>query len=131
MFCQGRGSRSRSLIVTVGEAGLWTSGRNYLFSQSRLVLRLSFLLSLPRTLPQMMGLNCGEIAPGRDADLAIIDLTRPNLIPTTRTNVMENLIWASDGSEGRATITPLLHHRHRLLRLPQDGAPHAWFSGDP
>jgi 5-methylthioadenosine/S-adenosylhomocysteine deaminase len=41
----------------------------------------------------------GELAPGRRADWILIDLDRPNLTPTRLDNVMENLVWASDGSE--------------------------------
>jgi hypothetical protein len=36
--------------------------------------------------------------------LHLIDLTRPNLIPSRLDNVVENLIWASDGSEIKTVI---------------------------
>ena len=36
--------------------------------------------------------------------MVMIDLTRPNLIPTRLDNVVENLIWASDGSEVKTVI---------------------------
>ncbi|KAJ4456026.1 putative Atrazine chlorohydrolase [Paratrimastix pyriformis] len=63
------------------------------------------LLEMITVVPaKMLRLNCGELTPGKDADLTIIDLTRPNLTPTTRTNVLENLIWASDGSEVRWVV---------------------------
>lgn len=52
----------------------------------------------------MLRLNCGSLEPGRAADLVLIDLRRPNLIPTRRSNVVENLIWASDGSEARYVV---------------------------
>lgn len=41
----------------------------------------------------------GELAPGLRADWVLVDLARPNLVPTRLDNVMENLIWAADGSE--------------------------------
>jgi 5-methylthioadenosine/S-adenosylhomocysteine deaminase len=43
--------------------------------------------------------NQGELAPGRRADWILLALDRPNLIPTRLDNLMENLIWAADGSE--------------------------------
>jgi len=53
---------------------------------------------------RILGLNSGSLAPGKDADLIAVDLRRPNLTPTRRDNVVENLIWASDGSEIRWVI---------------------------
>jgi 5-methylthioadenosine/S-adenosylhomocysteine deaminase len=41
----------------------------------------------------------GELAPGRRADWILLDLDRPNLTPTRLDNLMENIIWAADGSE--------------------------------
>ncbi|KAH7819476.1 putative cytosine deaminase [Monocercomonoides exilis] len=53
---------------------------------------------------KMLRLKVGQVRVGYDMDLAVIDLTRPNLIPTSKRNVVENLIWASDGSEARWVI---------------------------
>ncbi len=53
---------------------------------------------------KILGLNCGSLETGRDADIILIDLQRPNLTPTKISNVVENLIWASDGSEVRYVI---------------------------
>ena len=50
---------------------------------------------------KVLGLNAGCLEPGRDADLVVLSLERPNLVPTRRDNVMENIIWAADGSEAR------------------------------
>jgi len=36
--------------------------------------------------------------------MVLIDLTRPNLIPSRLDNVVENLIWASDGSEVKTVV---------------------------
>jgi len=47
----------------------------------------------------MLGFDQGELAPGRLADWIVVDLDRPNMVPTRRDNLRENLIWASDGSE--------------------------------
>ncbi len=46
----------------------------------------------------------GELAPGRRADWILLDIDRPNMIPTRLDNVMENLIWAADGSEVNTVV---------------------------
>ncbi len=43
--------------------------------------------------------NRGELSPGNKADFILLDLNRPNMIPTRIDNVIENIIWASDGCE--------------------------------
>jgi 5-methylthioadenosine/S-adenosylhomocysteine deaminase len=48
--------------------------------------------------------NTGSIEPGMDADIIFIDLTVPNMTPTRLDNLMENLIWASNGNEVRHVI---------------------------
>ncbi|RLB65896.1 MAG: hypothetical protein DRI90_00805 [Deltaproteobacteria bacterium] len=53
---------------------------------------------------EMLRINAGSLEPGKAADLVLIDLRRPNLVPTRKTNVVENLIWASDGSEARFVV---------------------------
>ena len=53
---------------------------------------------------EFLRLNTGSLESGKDADLVMIDLTRPNLIPSRLDNVVENLIWASDGSEVKTVI---------------------------
>jgi len=52
----------------------------------------------------ILGINAGSLAPGKAADLVVIELTRPNLVPTRKVNVVQNLIWASDGSEARYVV---------------------------
>lgn len=53
---------------------------------------------------EFLRLNTGQIAPGKDADLVVLDLSRPNLTPSYLENVVENIIWAADGSEARWVI---------------------------
>jgi 5-methylthioadenosine/S-adenosylhomocysteine deaminase len=48
---------------------------------------------------RILRLNQGELAPGRQADWILLDLARPNMIPTRLDNLTENLLWAADGSE--------------------------------
>ncbi len=53
---------------------------------------------------KILRINAGSLEPGKAADLVLIDLRRPNMVPTRKTNVVENLIWASDGSEARFVV---------------------------
>lgn len=71
---------------------------------------------------KMLRLNTGSLEAGKDADLILIDLTRPNLTPTRVDNVMENLIWASDGSEVRWVIAngKILKDDYRFLTLDEE-----------
>lgn len=48
---------------------------------------------------RVLGQPQGELAPGKRGDFVVVGLDRPNLCPTRVDNVMENLIWATDGSE--------------------------------
>ena len=52
----------------------------------------------------MLRIPAGSLEPGKVADLVLVDLRRPNLVPTRASNVVENLIWASDGSEVRFVV---------------------------
>ncbi|WP_372369590.1 amidohydrolase family protein [Candidatus Uabimicrobium sp. HlEnr_7] len=53
---------------------------------------------------KLLGINAGSLECGKDADMVFMDTTRPNLTPSKINNVLENLIWASDGSEARYVI---------------------------
>jgi 5-methylthioadenosine/S-adenosylhomocysteine deaminase len=68
---------------------------------------------------RILGINAGSLEPGKAADLVLIDLRRPNLIPTRKTNVVENLIWASDGSEARFVVAAgrVLKDDYRLTTI--------------
>ncbi|MBA7660183.1 5'-deoxyadenosine deaminase [subsurface metagenome] len=52
----------------------------------------------------MLRLNTGSLEKDKDADVIVIDLTKPNMTPTRVDNVVENLIWSSNGSETRYVI---------------------------
>jgi len=68
--------------------------------QDATLLPAQQLLEIITSVPsRILRLNQGELAPGRAADWIVIDLARPNLTPTRIDNVVENLIWATDGSE--------------------------------
>lgn len=58
------------------------------------------LLEMVTVVPsRILGFDLGELAPGRQADWILVDLARPNLVPTRLDNLTENLLWAADGSE--------------------------------
>lgn len=71
----------------------------------------------------VLGLNGGRLRVGGPADITILDLRRPNLRPTTRESLVENIIWASDGSEVISVIANgrLLRDGDRFLSLDRDG----------
>jgi 5-methylthioadenosine/S-adenosylhomocysteine deaminase len=70
---------------------------------------------------EFLGLNTGQIAPGRDADLVILDLDRPNLTPSYLENIVENIIWAADGSEARWVVANgvVIKDNYRITTLDQ------------
>jgi 5-methylthioadenosine/S-adenosylhomocysteine deaminase len=54
---------------------------------------------------QILGFNTGSLEQSKLADVAVIDLTVPNLTPTRVDNVVENLIWAANGNEIQYVIS--------------------------
>lgn len=80
--------------------------------QDATLLPSQHLLEMITTTPsRMLHLNQGELAPGRQADWLLLDLARPNLVPTRLDNLTENLLWAADGSEVDTVVA-----RGRLLK---------------
>jgi len=68
---------------------------------------------------RILRIDAGSLEPGKAADYGADRSARPNLIPTRKTNVVENLIWPAtaarcaswsppQGSQGRL---PASHHR--------------------
>jgi 5-methylthioadenosine/S-adenosylhomocysteine deaminase len=82
------------------------------YHQDATLLPAQQLLEMITSVPaQILRLDQGELAPARPADWILIGLGRPNLVPTRLDNVMENLIWAADGSEVDTVVA-----RGRLLK---------------
>ena len=80
--------------------------------QDATLLPAQKLLEMITSVPaRILRLNQGELAPGRQADWVLISLDRPNLVPTRLDNLMENLIWAADGSEVEMVVA-----RGRVLK---------------
>lgn len=70
------------------------------FHRDATLLKSCRLLEMITAIPaQILRLKKGELSVGRDADFILLNLNKPNLTPTRIENVMENIIWASDGSE--------------------------------
>ena len=71
---------------------------------------------------EYLHLNTGSLESGKDADMVLIDLTRPNLIPSRLDNIIENVIWASDGSEIKTVVAngKVLKLDYRFTRLDFD-----------
>jgi 5-methylthioadenosine/S-adenosylhomocysteine deaminase len=53
---------------------------------------------------KFLRLNTGSLEEGKDADFIFLDLTVPNMTPTREDNLIENLIWASNGNEVKYVI---------------------------
>jgi 5-methylthioadenosine/S-adenosylhomocysteine deaminase len=76
------------------------------------------LLELITVAPSaILRMNGGELAPGRQADYVLLDLARPNMVPTRLDNLTENLLWAADGSEIDTVLARgrLVKHDGRVL----------------
>lgn len=85
---------------------------------------LEMITSVPA---RMLRQEQGELAPGRRADWILVDLARPNLTPTRLDNLMENLIWAADGSEVETVVARgrLLKQGGRVLPFADGTSPEA------
>lgn len=93
------------------------------FHKNARLLPAQQVLEMVTVVPaKMLRLNTGRLSAGKDADLILIDLRRPNLTPTRIDNVVENLIWAADGSEVRWVIAngKLLKDDYRFLTLDEE-----------
>ncbi len=93
------------------------------FHQNAHLLHAQQLLEMITVLPaRMLRLNAGSLEEGMDADVILIDLSRPNLTPSRKDNVIENLIWATDGSEVRWVIAngKLLKDDYRFVTLDEE-----------
>ena len=53
---------------------------------------------------RILRVDAGSLEPGRAADMVLLTLDQPNMVSTRLTNLVENLIWASDGSEVRLVV---------------------------
>ena len=71
---------------------------------------------------RILRMDRGELSAGRQADFVLLDLARPNLVPTRLDNLTENLIWAADGSEISTVVAGGRLVKHDGVVLPfKDG----------
>lgn len=63
--------------------------------------------------------NCGSLEEGMDADVVILDVTRPNFVPSRIDNIVENIIWAADGSEVQYVLAngKLVKDNHKVTGI--------------
>jgi 5-methylthioadenosine/S-adenosylhomocysteine deaminase len=68
---------------------------------------------------KILRLNTGSLEEGKDADLVLIDLSKTNMVPTRIDNVMETLVWCSDGSEVQYVISngEILKDNYKIVHL--------------
>ncbi|MCD4783718.1 MAG: amidohydrolase family protein [Candidatus Eremiobacteraeota bacterium] len=93
------------------------------YHQDASLLHSQKLIEMITIIPaKILKLNAGTIEKGYDADITAIDITRPNLTPSRIDNVVENLIWASDGSEARYVIAngKILKDDYKFVTLDKD-----------
>ncbi|MHB8876765.1 MAG: amidohydrolase family protein [Myxococcaceae bacterium] len=98
------------------------------FHRDATLLPSGQLLEMVTSVPaRMLRLDQGELAAGRLADFVVMALDRPNLVPTRLDNVVENLIWAADGSEVDTVVSRgrLLKHEGKVLPFADGTQPGA------
>ncbi len=93
----GSGSADRIDLLCVG--GLASQYQKALNQDAR-VLGAEQVLQMITTIPaEMLNINAGSLEVGKDADIVMVDLSKPNMVPTIKETVLENIIWASAGNE--------------------------------
>lgn len=115
----GSGSADNQNILSA--ARLASQYQKALYRDARILPAQKVLEMITIEPAQMLGINAGSLEPGKDADIILIDLRKPNLTPSKITNVVENLIWASDGSEVRYVIAggKMLKDDYRFVTLDE------------
>jgi 5-methylthioadenosine/S-adenosylhomocysteine deaminase len=93
------GSGSADNQNMLGAARLASQYQKAFHQNATLLNAEEVLLRVTKYPAEMLGVNAGTLATGKDTDFIIIDLSKPNLTPTRLETVVENLIWASAGNE--------------------------------
>ncbi len=98
----GSGSADNQNIIN---AARLASQYQKAFHRNARLLTAQQVLEMITCIPaDMLGLNVGELAPGREADFVLVDTRAPNMTPTRLDNCVENLIWAASGNEIRYVV---------------------------
>ena len=99
----GSGSADNQNIINAARV---TSQYQKAFHQNATLMTAQDVLERITIVPaQILGFNTGSLEPEKKADVIIVDLSKPNLIPTRLDNVVENLIWATNGNEIQYVIS--------------------------
>ncbi|KAL0249077.1 hypothetical protein GEMRC1_004311 [Eukaryota sp. GEM-RC1] len=117
------GSGSADNQNMLGAAKLATQFQRGKLANPRVLPALQCLEMITRIPAQFYGWNTGQIATGFDADWVLIDLTRPNLCPSHVQNVVNNLIWAADGSEVQYCMANgvMVKDNYKITTIDVDG----------
>ena len=116
----GSGSSDNQNILAA--ARLASQYQKAVRADARVLPAQRVLEMITREPSRMLGLNAGSLEPGRAADIVLVATDRPNMTPTRRSNVIENLIWATDGSEVELVVAGgrLLRQGRSYHSLPVD-----------
>ncbi|MHA2105498.1 MAG: amidohydrolase family protein [Candidatus Hodarchaeales archaeon] len=93
----GSGSADNQNIINAGR--LASQYQKALHQNAKLLPAMEVLKLITIEGAKLLKVNKGSLEPGKDADMIIVDLDYPNLVPTRVETVVENLIWASNGDE--------------------------------
>ncbi|MBF0105360.1 MAG: amidohydrolase family protein [Deltaproteobacteria bacterium] len=105
----GSGSADNQNIMAAARLAAQYQKAKY---QDATLLKSQELLEMITSIPaKMLRQDQGELAVEKRADFILLTLDKPNLVPTRLDNVMENIIWAADGSEIDTVVT-----RGRVLK---------------
>lgn len=117
----GSGSADNQNIIAA--ARLAAQYQKALHQDATLLPALQLLEMITRVPADILHFDQGSLTPGLAADWVLMDLSRPNLVPTRLDNVVENLIWAADGSEVDTVVAAgrVLKRHGRVLPFA-DGA---------
>jgi len=111
----GSGSADNQNMINAGRvASQYQKARH---ADATLLPSIDVLRMLTDIPARILGFNKGKITAGMDADFIAFDLDRPNLVASTATNVLDNLVWAADGSEIMHVVGNgrIMKYNHRVL----------------
>jgi len=98
----GSGSADNQNIIAAARAA---AQYQKAFHQDATLLKSEQLLEMITVVPSaILKKNQGELTAGKQSDFVLLDLDKPNMFPTRLDNIMENIIWAADGSEIRTVV---------------------------
>jgi len=98
----GSGSADNQNILAAAKAA---SQYQKALHQNARLLPSDLLLELITIEPaKHLRFNTGSLEKGKDADVIFLELTAPNVTPTRKHNLVENLFWSANGNEVKYVI---------------------------